>query len=131
MPTAKLLKKHKDAVRQCDETRRAAMQAGDPETIGPLLADDFLYVHASTGIPEDKAAYLARLATGKAGYASVEMREVASRFHGNNALLTGVIAVRMTRDGKRQARFYRASMLWVLKRLRWQLVLWHNTRMPD
>ena len=50
---------------------------------------------------------------------------------GSGLLLTGVIAVRMTRDGKRQARFYRASMLWVLKRLRWQLVLWHNTRMPD
>lgn len=130
MPTV-LLKKHKDAVRQCEETRRAAMQAGDPEMIRPLLADDFLYVHASSGIPEDKTAYLARLTGGKAGYTSVEMREVAWRYYGSNALMTGVIAVRMTRDGKKQARFYRCSTLWILKRRRWQLVLWHNTRMPD
>lgn len=130
MPTA-LLKKHKDALRLCEEQRRAAMLAGNPDMIRPLLSDDFLYVHASTGIPEEKAVYLARLATGKAGYTSVEMRDTALRFYGNNALLTGVIAVRMTRDGKRQARFYRASLLWMLKRLRWQLVLWHNTRMPD
>jgi ketosteroid isomerase-like protein len=126
-----LLKKHKDAVKQCEETRRAAMESGDPSPIGPLLSDDFLYVHASSGKPEDKAAYLARLATGKAGYTSVEMRDTAWRFYGNNALMTGVIAVRATREGKKVARFYRCSILWVLKRLRWQLVLWHNTRMPD
>jgi len=130
MPST-VLKKHKDALYQCEEKRRAAMLAGDAGAMTSLLSDEFCYVHASTGITEDKATYLSRLSTGKAGYLGVDMSETTSRFYGITTLQTGIVAVRMSRDGKRQSRHYRFSLLWVLRRLHWQLVLWHNTRMAD
>jgi hypothetical protein len=64
-----------DAVRRADQTRLAAMMAGDAAKLGGLMSDELRFVH-SDGRIESKADYVKNLLAGDTAYADAKTSDV-------------------------------------------------------
>lgn len=68
-----------------EESRRAALAAGDIEALSDLFADDYVHVHA-TAVVHDKAAMLNHV---RKSPRTVAPRSPKIRVYGDVAILTG------------------------------------------
>lgn len=108
----------------------AALKVNDMAALEKLLSPDLVYTH-STGIVEDKAAYLGKLKSGDQKYAGVEYSEVKTQVLGRAAVMSAT--VRMTGATKGVPFDNKLKMLNVWAREKdgsWQLVAHQTTKLP-
>jgi ketosteroid isomerase-like protein len=105
------------------ETWKAAERAGDTDTIGPLLTDDFLAV-GPLGFVLPKPAWLARHRQGLA-YQSFDLDEVQARTHGGVTLITARHAAQGSYQGNPIPEAVRITLALVNETGPWQIATAH------
>jgi hypothetical protein len=119
----------REAVAGAGRRHLAAAMAADTETLDELVADDVLYSH-SDGIAEDKAGYLARVASGI--YLKIAMEHSPDHIRvlsDDICVVRGTTTSNSTPDSPYRMDDLKASVLdvWVHRDGRWQLVEHHVT----
>jgi uncharacterized protein (TIGR02246 family) len=122
-----------DEVLHAEQSRTAALIAGDFATLDRVMADDVTYVHAS-GQHDTKQTYLAALHSGVLSYQSWTAQEIHVRMLGPDvAVLNGIYSVHAMdhRVGNDEI-IIDIHFLTVYARRdgRWQQVAWQSTRVP-
>jgi uncharacterized protein (TIGR02246 family) len=122
-----------DEVLHAEQSRTAALIAGDFATLDKVMADDVTYVHAS-GQHDTKQTYLAALHSGVLSYQSWTAQEIHVRMLGPDvAVLNGIYNVHAMdhRVGNDEI-IIDIHFLTVYARRdgRWQQVAWQSTRLP-
>jgi len=116
-----------DEILKAEATRCNALTNADAAALGSLLADDFLYVHAS-GRTEDKKAYIGSITSGAFYLKAFERRNVLVRKTENTAVMSGEISV--TREEGQNTRVTEFAFLGVWSRSAesWRLLYWKHTK---
>ena len=112
------------------ESRRfEAMTKADTIQLGPMLADELVYVH-SNALVESKKDHLSAISARKLVYEKMTREEASVRFYGKTALINGKLKVKGILNGNA----FEVRLLYVTvyrkKRGMWQLVHWQSTRIP-
>jgi hypothetical protein len=76
-------------IERLENERCRALTCGDYESLGLLLSEDLVHIHA-TGIIEDKADYLASIATGLR-FVRIERSSSKVRVYSDIAVMTGIL----------------------------------------
>lgn len=117
------------AVLAADAARYRAMREGDLAALEALLAEDLSYTH-SNGARDDKAAYLAAMASGRFRYLETSAEAVASRRHGPVVVLDGRARFRAMIDGVERMLDNRFLSVWTHDGRRWRMSAWASTPIP-
>lgn len=88
-------------VLKLEERRRQAMLAADLPTLQELLAEDLSYVHSS-GSPDNKESYLAKLSGGNLKYLSVDLRSLQVQLLPQAAVVTGRMSAVINMNDQRK-----------------------------
>lgn len=118
-------------VMAAEQARAAAMVACDAEVLAGLLHEELVYTHA-TGARHDRAQLLQFLHSGPR-FLEVELRAAQCRLHGDAAIVTGELRLRLQRvgDAGPTDALSLASEVWLRDAAapaRWRLVLFQSTR---
>ena len=118
-----------DEVRQAEMAWVAAVKANDFAKLESYLAPDLIYTH-STGIIEDKAAYLKALKSGNQKYDEIAHSNLRIKAYGGD---TGVVTARVRMTGQSKGNPFDNQLLmmhvWVKQGGRWQLAAHQTTRL--
>jgi uncharacterized protein (TIGR02246 family) len=116
------------AVLAAHDKRIAATVAGDVAAVASMMTDDLTYTHSS-GVVESKAEFLAGLKSGKYVYREISAPDRRVRVHGDAAIVSGPCHVVIEPGGKRSDLDLYFTELYVKEAGRWQMALWHSTRL--
>jgi hypothetical protein len=86
---------------EAEEARRLAMLDSNTQKLDTLMADSVVYVHSS-GIIDDKSAYLQLLSSGTVKYETVAFDRLTIQLIGQVGLITGIMKASLTRAGTRK-----------------------------
>jgi len=86
---------------EAEEARRLAMLDSNTQKLDTLMADSVVYVHSS-GIIDDKPAYLHLLSSGTVKYETVAFDQLTIRLIGPVGLITGTMKASLMRAGTRK-----------------------------
>jgi ketosteroid isomerase-like protein len=110
-----------------EERRRAALIAADIPMLDRLLADDLIHIHAG-GNADTKPQYFS-LVKNICEFMVIERPEIAIRFHGDVAIVTGpmkhTVRVKATREIRTMEAF--GTQVWAPHGDTWQQVLYQAT----
>jgi ketosteroid isomerase-like protein len=112
-----------------EESRRAALAAGDIEALSDLVADDYVHVHA-TALIHDKAAMLNHV---RKSPRSVAPRAPKIRVYGDFAILTGEMVNVAPASGGAEPAKTRLYATQVARKIggRWKFISFQTTRIPE
>ncbi|MFZ0527749.1 MAG: nuclear transport factor 2 family protein [Xanthobacteraceae bacterium] len=112
-----------------EESRRAALAAGDIEALSDLFADDYVHVHA-TAVVHDKAAMLNHV---RKSPRTVAPRSPKIRVYGDVAILTGEMVNIAPASGAAEPSRTRLYATQVARKIgdKWKFVSFQTTRIPD
>jgi ketosteroid isomerase-like protein len=115
-------------IRQLEERRMKALVSKDWHALSSLLSDDLVHVHAN-GAVEDKASYLATMAT-RFEILKVERPSFDVRVLGESAIVTGPLKqlVRIIQTGETVEMHAVATQIWVKQRDGWAQCGFQATR---
>lgn len=114
-------------VRAAERRRCAAMLAGDLAALDDLLDDDLHFSHA-TGAVDDKAAYLAKVGSGRITYATIAWRDVRVRTLGQDAaLMTGRMLSTVRVEETVKSLDNRVMSIWTRAEGDWKLRAFQST----
>jgi ketosteroid isomerase-like protein len=113
-----------------DSARREAMLAGDVDALDRLLADDAVWIHASSNI-DTKASFIEGIRTGRLQCFRIDQEHLSVRLYGPVALLSGIVDMEVASEGKRRSSKNRYTCGWVGDQGRFRMVFWQSTRMVD
>jgi ketosteroid isomerase-like protein len=116
-----------EAIGRAEQARDQALKNGDSEALSGMLAEDYLYVHAS-GRLEDKGAYIAAATSGKTKYLDFSRSDVTVKAYGDAALAAGAIRVTSMQGNEQSTKPFRYASVWVKNGGDWRLAYWQNTR---
>jgi ketosteroid isomerase-like protein len=102
----------------------AAELRGDAETLGPLLADDFVCV-GPLGFVIDKEQYLGARRSGDLKHESLVWEDVRVRVYGEAAVAVGSQTQRSTHQGRDASGRFRVTQVAVREGSRWAIVGLH------
>jgi len=112
---------------ELEERRRAALIAADIPALDRLLADDLIHIHAG-GSAETKAQYFA-MVKNVCKFMAIERPEIAVRFHGDVAIVTGpmkqTVRVKATKEIRNRDAF--GTQIWAPHGDTWRQVLYQAT----
>jgi ketosteroid isomerase-like protein len=118
-----------DEVQKAEMAWVKAVEAGDYAKLDSYLASDLIYTH-STGIIEDKAAYLKALKSGNQKYASITHSNLRVKAYGGD---TGVVTAKVRMTGATKGTPFDNQLLmihvWAKEGGKWQLVAHQTTRL--
>ena len=118
------------AILAAEGRRCAAMIANDGAALDAML-DSRLQFHHATGVVDDKAAYLAKVAGGRIRYAGIDWPEKTVLALGADvALLTGRMLTQVQVDGTDKKLDNRVMTVWSRNPQGWQLVAFQSTTIP-
>ncbi len=107
--------------------RCAAMVANDPAVLAVVL-DDRLQFHHATGAVDDKAAFLAKMATGRIVYQGIAWSEKkVTALADHAALLTGRMTTDVEVEGTAKQLNNRVMTVWSREGGAWQLLAFQST----
>jgi uncharacterized protein (TIGR02246 family) len=111
-----------------EESRRAALAAGDIEALSDLIADDYIHVHA-TALIHDKAAMLNHV---RKSPRTVAPRTPKIRVYGDFAILTGEM-VNIAPGSSAEPSRTRLYATQVARKTegKWKFISFQTTRIPD
>jgi hypothetical protein len=104
--------------------------SGDAVALAPLLADDWLLTH-SDGRTQNKADYLAELASRRRSNSQVENVGVRVRQYEYTAIVTGISVQSGVTDGQPWRGRFRFTRSWIRRDGVWQMVASHSSRCAD
>lgn len=113
------------AVLDAERRRCAAMLANDAEALGPLVDARLKFTH-SNGNVDDRAAYLAKIASGRISYACIDWSEAQVIALGDAAVLTGRMSVSVRVEGSEKRLENRVLTVWAHDG-QWRLVAFQST----
>ena len=110
-----------------EERRRAALIAVDLAALDGLLDDDLIHIHAG-GNADTKMQYFS-LVRSVCEFLVIERPEIAIRFHGDVAIMTGPMKHTVRVKATRQIRTMEAfgTQIWVPHGHSWKQVLYQAT----
>ncbi|MBJ6111825.1 nuclear transport factor 2 family protein [Hymenobacter sp. BT523] len=116
-------------IEQLERRRFDAQVAKDLPTLEAIFADDLVYTH-SNGHQDDKASYLASIASGQSRYDRVDFESLTVRAYNDDrtAVVNGLVRIELGPGADGQPTFTRIKYVVVYIRTDahgWQLVLWH------
>ena len=86
---------------EAEEARRLAMLDSNTQKLDTLMADSVYYAHSS-GIIDDKSAYLQLLSSGTVKYEAVAFDRLNIQLIGHVGLITGTMKASLMRAGIRK-----------------------------
>ncbi len=122
------------AVLAAGHARAAALVARDLDALDTLLHDALSYTHA-TGVRHDRAQLIEFVRTGPR-FLSVQLLQPQVRLHGDCAIVTGELRLRLQREADAEPIEARSltSEVWLrdgdAAASRWRLTLFQSTRSP-
>jgi hypothetical protein len=114
---------------QLEGKRRAALIAGDLDTLEALCSDALTYTH-TTGMVDTKKRYMKALRSG-VRYEQMDFLEVTLSPYDNTVVMVGLaqIAVKSPSGPIRfKARF---TGVWAKQQGQWRFAAWQTTRVPE
>jgi hypothetical protein len=109
------------------------MVSGDIGTLEKLLADDLVYVHASSRV-DDKESFLASLKSGALKFERIERDELIVRlYNSKSAIVTGRARVFVRSKGEAKEIHIRFTNVWVRadgSTDDWRFATWQATKIP-
>jgi ketosteroid isomerase-like protein len=114
---------------QLEEAWRNAILTSNSAVMGTLLADDYMAITAR-GTLQTKEQALARLASGRVHYTSLELSDRKVRFYGTTALVTSLAqATGSNSDGEDISGSYRYTRVYVRNAQgKWKIVSFEASR---
>lgn len=91
----------KASLLEAEEARRQAMVDSNTQKLDTLMADSMVYVHSS-GITDNKPAYLHLLSSGTVTYETVVFDKLNIQWIGQVGLITGTMKASLMRAGNRK-----------------------------
>jgi len=91
----------KASLLEAEEARRQAMVDSNTQKLDTLMADSMVYVHSS-GITDNKPAYLHLLSSGTVTYETVVFDKLNIQWIGQVGLITGTMKASLIRAGTRK-----------------------------
>ena len=91
----------KASLLEAEEARRQAMVDNNVQKLDTLMADSMTYVHSS-GITDNKQAYLLLLSSGTVTYETVAFDNLTIQLIGQVGLITGTMKAGLMRGGNRK-----------------------------
>ena len=116
-----------EEIRTAEGVRTRALEAADVAALETLLAEDFIYVHAS-GRTETKDAYLASLGSGVFRWSGFTHEDTEVRPLNDTALLYGLLHARKEEAGDTRHLLFRFVSVWVRSDDGWQLSFMQNLK---
>jgi ketosteroid isomerase-like protein len=113
-----------------DAKRAEYILARDFASLEPLMAEDLRYVHSSS-VLEDKAQYLAKLASGHYTYRSLTTLQREMRVIGDVVLVNGDVRIEVDVSGTPKKIMSRYLQVWVKRSAGWQMASWQSTPIPQ
>ncbi len=118
-------------VRAAERQRCDAMVANDQALLAKLL-DERLQFHHATGAVDDKAAYLAKIASGRIRYRDIAWPEDGIvQLAADIALLTGKMVTDVEVDGAAKRLHNRVMAVWTRSGGRWRMTAFQSTPMAS
>jgi ketosteroid isomerase-like protein len=115
-------------VLDADKAWAAAVVAKDFAKLDSMLTPDLIYAH-STGVIDDKKAYLGKMKEGKQTYKGIELGTMAVRIHGESAITHGTLRMHgVNANGPFDDRVMTIHM-WVKSAGSWKLAGHQTTRL--
>lgn len=81
-----------------EDRRRQALLAGDLPALQALLSPTLVYVH-SNGVRDDRASYLAKLASGSLRYLALAFEDLQVQQAGEVLVVQGAMRATVRKDG--------------------------------
>ena len=112
-----------------DAKRRAAVLAGDLDTLEELCADGLTYAHTD-GTVDTKTSYLEMLRTG-VRYTTMDLHDVSIARYDGTVVIAGVVQIAV--DSPRGPIGFRARFtdVWAKQDGRWRFAAWQTSRIPE
>ena len=102
------------------------MVQGDTHLLAPLLADDLIWTHSS-GLVENKEAFIAAIASGNVSYEALDISQDEIRGDGTLVVHDGVLRGRASRGGQSKALHARYLAVWRSVGNTFELMAWQST----
>jgi ketosteroid isomerase-like protein len=118
-----------DEVMNAEKQFLSAVQKSDYAALDRLLSDNLVYTH-STGVIEDKAAYLKALKSGNQKYSSIDHLTPKVNVFDNTGVITGKVRMRGASKGVPFDNELLMIHVWVKQQGQWKLVAHQTTRLP-
>ena len=116
---------------QLEEAWRTAIMKGDTNTLGSLLADDYMAI-TPTGTLETKDETLANLRAGSFHVATLDVSDRKVRIYGDTAVVTSVADVQATTPNGNLSGAYRYTRVYVRDvQGTWKIVSFEASRITE
>jgi ketosteroid isomerase-like protein len=116
---------------QLEDTWRTAILKGDTNTIGKLLADDYMAISPS-GTLQTKEESLASIRSGGVHFTSLDISDRKVRFYGDTAVVTSLADVQATTADGNVTGAYRYTRVYVRDAQgAWKIVSFEASRIID
>jgi ketosteroid isomerase-like protein len=116
---------------QLEDTWRTAILKGDSNTIGSLLADDYMAI-SPNGTLQTKEESLAGIRTGTYHFSSLDISDRKVRFYGDTAVVTSIADVQATTPDGDVTGAYRYTRVYVRDAQgAWKIVSFEASRITD
>ena len=119
-----------DVVRRADSARVAATIAADRAKLSAIFSDDLNYAHSS-GVVNDKAAYIETIVSGHTKYFSIDygQRKFVPGAPGI-VLMIGRCHIKSANDGQPLDLHLSFLAVWRLEGDAWRFLAWQSCRLP-
>ncbi|WP_322060156.1 nuclear transport factor 2 family protein [Paraburkholderia sp. J63] len=118
-----------DEIARLERARCQALVEADLATLGELVADDVVHVHAN-GKTDDKAAYLAAVSQ-QIRFLSATREDLDVRVYGDVAVATGALrqSIELMASGQRMDMSIMTTQVWRRQMNAWQQVSFQATNL--
>jgi ketosteroid isomerase-like protein len=117
-------------IERLEATRRDAMLAGDVDALAALLADDLIWIHASSKT-DSKASFLQGFRDGALACFRLDYTPALTRLFAGGGMVTGTVEMEVAVDGARRSQISRYTCLWTDQGEGARLALCQSTRLPQ
>lgn len=115
------------AIRRAEQIRCTAMLSNDAAALDAVLDSRLIFSHA-TGQVDDKPTYLAKMATGRIAYRSIDWSDERIVSLGNTAaLMSGRMTSRVSVEGTDKQLDNRVLSVWSRHNDGWRLLAFQST----
>ena len=118
-----------DVILDLERHRYRAMLSGDVAALDELCSGDLVYTH-SRGDQDDKASYLAKVASGHFVYHEIDHPADRVRIAGDAALVFGRMTARVTAQGQDLMLDNRYLAVWLRREGVWRFAAYQPTPLP-
>lgn len=102
----------------------------DTAALERLFADDYALVNSDSTV-EDKRQAIADFRMPGFKIEPYELKQSVQKVWGDAAVISGLVNLRWTQDGKRQKRSIRIAHVWAKRQHHWQMTHTQVTRVPS